>query len=1205
MTKFGDSSDLLDFLTTGRTGGQVIFLLGSGLTKPSPGTSAGVPGVEGFIKLLREELKESPDALMKLDNEILPLEPPSRRYREAFDHLEYRRNYAVANKLVRLAVLQARVSPETSDDAVIEGAEEACAALERDLDGWILNPAVAALGEIIAQSPDHFGKIVLTTNLDPLIEVAIDRAGGLHYRTAVHSDSSFEDTRANGCRVVHLHGHWYGTDTLHTADQLNQPRPRLEGSLAQLLRKTEIAFVALGYGGWEDIFMSALCAVLEESQPYPDVRWAFLEDDESEIQQRYQHLFERLDPGIRRGRIRFYKGVDLQIFLPEVASRLQGYQPLRARDWEQEYRETVAHYYRIESLLQKRMYIDTNYYPLKLQRIAGDEDQPDIIDAVTLLRTRTWRRVCILGPSGSGKTTIIRRLLWESRDSDSPTPLVVSLRNHADTSLPEPIAVDSLLSCTFRSFQLHKNTLYQLSRVVANRKGLFIFDGFDELRSKPDQAYRIADAIETFFAGRPDCQVVITSRTQEDLHGKFTGFEWYNLMPINKTEIGAFSSKLGFKIRSLSTLTGQLEKVFDLRPVLLLMAMLLAQRGTSLNTMGSIRSQFQLLEIALAELLLERQKEAPRKSVRPFSRENVFDIRMSILERIVQAWGISSLPCRLSKAQLVEYVSEAIRGVMSEEGSVSEEEISFLVPTGICLKLITEIGRPEEYCFVHNSIQEFLYAKSILKSVRSRKSNLLAREYYSAEIMQLLGEELTASDVDVLLSWARSPDVDLMTKKVSLGILGFAKRNANLSRLARSELEETLARALDEEKDLGVAGRIAEALRRLGHPQTTDDIIDKLPDYPHRKESRSVKEEFNRPVTFEIDHPIEGISDDLALQLRDVHLRSDSPLVRKHALIYLMRRTGSLPVHIVVRHCFSEYNRLTQARAPSVAQSRNVAEILRSLRYGFAALKRYGTSVEKNFVQHTKEGLERIIGIDEQTMQFLNKTVIRVASADWLRDVPAAQEGSGSTVFLIRHGESNGNIEGRFLGRRLDGELTDKGRLQAEYTANCLGEIVSHPPIVVASTMGRALQTAAALESKLDWPIETEELFAEMDYGDWTGCLKGEIMTHDKDRYEAWRADPRKHPPSKGESFYEVRSRACSGFAKWYAEAVKNEVDLVIVSHLFPMSAIFEALTGDSLRDSHNCSITRIKRIENRWEVTALGLTDHLGESGLGSAFIG
>lgn len=192
LPTFGDLDDLLFRLNGGRRDQQVVFLVGSALTAPAEVGSPGVPGVAGVLQLIREEFGADPEGLEKLEATLA--EEPSESYQRAFDVLLKRCGPGLANRVIRRAVLQARVVDEPID-AALEGETAACSDLEKDGDGWALRSGVEALGQIAAAFPETFGQMILTPNFDPLIEVAIQRAGGTAYRTVLHGD------------VVHVHGH--------------------------------------------------------------------------------------------------------------------------------------------------------------------------------------------------------------------------------------------------------------------------------------------------------------------------------------------------------------------------------------------------------------------------------------------------------------------------------------------------------------------------------------------------------------------------------------------------------------------------------------------------------------------------------------------------------------------------------------------------------------------------------------------------------------------------------------------------------------------------------------------------------------------------------------------------------------------------------------------------------------------------------------
>jgi hypothetical protein len=76
--------------------------------------------------------------------------------------------------------------------------------------------------------------------------------------------------------------------------------------------------VVVGYGGWDDIFTTALnSAMFEASEPL-DVVWTFYESEPARIEYQYENLFENVSAAIGRGRFRPYIGIDCHTFLPRL-----------------------------------------------------------------------------------------------------------------------------------------------------------------------------------------------------------------------------------------------------------------------------------------------------------------------------------------------------------------------------------------------------------------------------------------------------------------------------------------------------------------------------------------------------------------------------------------------------------------------------------------------------------------------------------------------------------------------------------------------------------------------------------------------------------------------------------------------------------------------------------------------------------------------
>lgn len=305
-----DATSLLERLA--RRERETVFLVGSAVSIPS------VPGVGGMLDLIRALHPPGSASRARLDDEIARAD---NAYSAAFRFVIGLGGVSDANRIVREAVLRARRDDaEVPRGRALDGERADCERLERDVRGWKLTPALEALGRIAASESESFGRTVLTTNFDPLVEVAVEAAGGDVYRTVLDDEGRLDQTEGRGCRVIHTHGDWFRSSTLHTGTQLGQPRPRLRSSLAQILGQKRTLAV-FGYGGWDDIIMESVRQVLEDAQDV-EIVWAFFEPDAATVEKKYQHLERYLADGTGQGRVTFYADVNCHAFLPRLRDRL-------------------------------------------------------------------------------------------------------------------------------------------------------------------------------------------------------------------------------------------------------------------------------------------------------------------------------------------------------------------------------------------------------------------------------------------------------------------------------------------------------------------------------------------------------------------------------------------------------------------------------------------------------------------------------------------------------------------------------------------------------------------------------------------------------------------------------------------------------------------------------------------------------------------
>jgi broad specificity phosphatase PhoE len=132
------------------------------------------------------------------------------------------------------------------------------------------------------------------------------------------------------------------------------------------------------------------------------------------------------------------------------------------------------------------------------------------------------------------------------------------------------------------------------------------------------------------------------------------------------------------------------------------------------------------------------------------------------------------------------------------------------------------------------------------------------------------------------------------------------------------------------------------------------------------------------------------------------------------------------------------------------------------------------------------------------------------------------------TLVLTRHGLTPRSLPEQHLGQRIDIELSDAGRAQAEALARRVHGIAFER--VIASPLRRAQETAHIVAAGLGAPIdlETDARLAEMDYGAWEGLTYAQIDERDAARRRAWEVDPASIRCPDGESANDVADRARS-----------------------------------------------------------------------------
>lgn len=147
-------------------------------------------------------------------------------------------------------------------------------------------------------------------------------------------------------------------------------------------------------------------------------------------------------------------------------------------------------------------------------------------------------------------------------------------------------------------------------------------------------------------------------------------------------------------------------------------------------------------------------------------------------------------------------------------------------------------------------------------------------------------------------------------------------------------------------------------------------------------------------------------------------------------------------------------------------------------------------------------------------------------------------------LILLRHGQSQWNLENRFTGFH-DVELSPLGIEEATRAGESLKEANIKLDKVYTSTLKRAYTTAelalaaAGEKDLLKEMIKSDEM-RERDYGDLTGLNKDETVTkYGADQVHIWRRSYDVQPPG-GESLFDVVEKRVRPY---YTNKIKLDID--------------------------------------------------------------
>jgi phosphoserine phosphatase len=172
-----------------------------------------------------------------------------------------------------------------------------------------------------------------------------------------------------------------------------------------------------------------------------------------------------------------------------------------------------------------------------------------------------------------------------------------------------------------------------------------------------------------------------------------------------------------------------------------------------------------------------------------------------------------------------------------------------------------------------------------------------------------------------------------------------------------------------------------------------------------------------------------------------------------------------------------------------------------------------------------------------------------------------------TTVFLVRHGETDWTRERRLMGQR-DLGLNADGLNQALAAAMALKGVEITE--VISSPLLRAMQTAEVLAGLCDMDVARDPRLIEMALGRWEGMPYDAALVDPG--YQAFFDDPEGTPVPGGERVTDVRDRAAAAIQQTLADNPSRS-NLIVVSHASVIRVLLAHYLGLGLANFHRLRV--------------------------------
>ena len=157
-------------------------------------------------------------------------------------------------------------------------------------------------------------------------------------------------------------------------------------------------------------------------------------------------------------------------------------------------------------------------------------------------------------------------------------------------------------------------------------------------------------------------------------------------------------------------------------------------------------------------------------------------------------------------------------------------------------------------------------------------------------------------------------------------------------------------------------------------------------------------------------------------------------------------------------------------------------------------------------------------------------------------------------LYLIRHGESTFNAEGRIQGQT-DAPLSELGRRQSQAVADALA--MRPIEVVYSSPLRRALETAQPIADRHGLTVHADPRLMELNAGVFEGQLRSELAATCPVELARWLGGDEDFAIPGGESRRQLMQRGCEAIR---SIAAAGHREVVVVTHGGLLSVTLRAL---------------------------------------------